>query len=59
MHYLFQRYNYSIVYVEDKQKSTVYKRFANGTWMRLSGNVWTAITTIERLEKLFKEKKSE
>jgi hypothetical protein len=50
-------YNYSIVYVEDKKKSVVYKRFVDGNWMRLNRNTWTVVVNIEQLEKLFKEKK--
>ena len=49
-------YNYSIVYVEDKKKSVVYKRFVDGTWMQLNRNTWTAVANIDQLEKLFKEK---
>jgi hypothetical protein len=50
-------YNYSIVYVEDKKKSVVYKRFVDGNWMRLNRNTWTVVANIDQLEKLFKEKK--
>jgi hypothetical protein len=50
-------YNYSIVYVEDKKKSVVYKRFVDGTWMQLNRNTWTVVANIDQLEKLFKEKK--
>jgi len=50
-------YNYSIVYVEDKKKFVVYKRFVDGNWMRLNRNTWTVVANIDQLEKLFKEKK--
>ena len=50
-------YNYSIVYVEDGNESTVYKRFVNGNWMYLNGNSWIDVKNIDQLEKLFKEKK--
>ncbi len=50
-------YNYSIVYVEDKKKSVVYKRFVDGNWMLLNRNTWTVVVNIDQLEKLFKEKK--
>lgn len=50
-------YNYSIVYIENKKKSVVYKRFVDGTWMQLNRNTWTVVANIDQLEKLFKEKK--
>jgi len=52
-------YNYSIVYIEDKKKSTVYKRFVDGTWMRLNVNSWVTVKNSDQIEKLFKEKKDE
>ena len=52
-------YNYSVVYVEDKKESAVYKRFVNGDWMRLKGNSWIDVKNIDQLEKLFKERKHE
>ena len=48
-------YNYSIVYVEDKKKSVVYKRFVDGNWMRLNRNTWTVVVNIDQLEKLFQD----
>lgn len=48
-------YNYSIVYVEDKKKSVVYKRFVDGNWMLLNRNTWTVVVNIDQLEKLFQD----
>ena len=48
-------YNYSIVYVEDKKQSAVYKRFTNGDWLRLKRNSWVSVERADELEKLFKE----
>ena len=49
-------YNYSIVYVEDKNGSSVYKRFVDGSWMRLKGNNWSSVKNVDELEKLFKKR---
>ena len=49
-------YNYSIVYVEDKNESSVYKRFVDGNWMYLKGNNWSSVKNVDELEKLFKKR---
>ena len=52
-------YNYSIVYVENKDESSVYKRFSDGKWVRLNGNNWSTVKNVDQLEKVFKEKKDD
>lgn len=52
-------YNYSIVYVENKDESFVYKRFSDGKWMYLNRNNWSIVKNVDELEKSFKEKKDD
>jgi len=52
-------YNYSIVYVEDKNEYSVYKRFFDGNWMYLKGNKWSDVKNADELEKIFKKNKDE
>ena len=49
-------YNYSIVYVEHTNESSVYKRLYNGSWLYLNGNRWTTVNNAIELEKLFIKK---
>jgi hypothetical protein len=52
-------YNYSIVYIENENESSVYKRFSDGKWMRLNRGNWSTVKNVDQLEKLFKEKKDD
>ena len=52
-------YNYSIVYIENNDKSSVYKRFSDGKWMKLNSNRWSIVKDIDELEKVFKQKKDD
>ena len=52
-------YNYSIVYVENKDVSSVYNRCSDGKWMYLNGNNWSTVKNVDQLEKVFKEKKDD
>ena len=52
-------YNYSIVYIEHKKKSSVYKRLVDGKWLQLKGTTWTVVESVEQLEVLFKQKRDE
>jgi hypothetical protein len=52
-------FNYSIVYIENNDKSSVYKRFSDGKWMHLKNSNWSIVKHIDELEKLFKQKKDE
>ena len=52
-------YNYSIVYIENNNKSSVYKRFSDGKWMQLNSNHWSIIKNVDELEKAFKQKKDD
>jgi hypothetical protein len=60
MHILkIEDYNYSIVYIENNNKSSVYKRFDDGKWMQLNSNRWSIIKNVDELEKAFKQKKDD
>ena len=60
MHILkIEDFNYSIVYIENNDKSSVYKRFSDGKWMQLKDSNWSIVKQIDELEKLFKQKKDE
>ena len=60
MHILkIEDFNYSIVYIENNNKSSVYKRFGDGKWMQLKDSNWSIVKQFEELEKLFKQKKDE
>ena len=52
-------YNYSIVYIENENESSVYKRFIDGRWMQLNSNRWSIVKNIDELEKAFKQKKDD
>jgi len=52
-------FNYSIVYIENNDKSSVYKRFSDGKWMYLKNSNWSIVKHIDELEKLFNQKKDE
>jgi hypothetical protein len=49
-------YNYSIVYVENENEYTVYKRFVDGKWMYLKRDNWLTVKNVDELEKIFKNK---
>ena len=49
-------YNYSIVYVENENEYTVYKRFVDGKWMYLKRDNWLSVKNVDELEKIFKNK---
>lgn len=49
-------YNYSIVYVENENEYTVYKRFVDGKWMYLKRDNWLNVKNVDELEKIFKNK---
>ena len=44
-------------YIENNDKSSVYKRFSDGKWMQLKDSNWSIVKQIDELEKLFKQKK--
>ena len=48
-------YNYSILYIENENKCSAYKRLADGNWMRLNGGDWSSVKNVDELEKAFKE----
>lgn len=52
-------FNYSIIYIENNDKSSVYKRFSDGKWMQLKNSNWSIVKHIDELEKLFNQKKDE
>jgi hypothetical protein len=52
-------YNYSIVYIENENESSVYKRFIDGKWMYLYRNNWSVVKNIDQLEIAYKQKKLE
>lgn len=49
-------YNYSIVYVENENEYSVYKRFVDGKWMYLKRDNWLTVKNVDELEKIFKNK---
>jgi hypothetical protein len=52
-------YNYSIVYIENDNESSVYKRFSDSKWMYLYRNNWSVVKNIDQLEIAYKQKKLE
>jgi hypothetical protein len=52
-------YNYSIVYIENENESSVYKRFIDGKWMYLYRNNWSDVKNTDKLEIAYKQKKLE
>ena len=52
-------YNYSIVYVENENEYTVYKRFVDGKWMYLKRDNWLTVKNVDELEKIFQENKND
>jgi hypothetical protein len=52
-------YNYSMVYIENENEFSVYKRFIDGKWMHLKNNNWSTVKNIDKLEIAFKQKKLE
>ena len=49
-------HNYSIIYVNDNENYTVYRRFNENKWQVFYRNRWNEFTKHEELEKLFKER---
>jgi len=49
-------HNYSIIYVNDNETYTVYRRFNENKWQIFYRNRWNEFTKHEELEKLFKER---
>jgi hypothetical protein len=52
-------YNYSIVYVENENEYSVYKRFVDGKWMYLKRDNWLTVKNVDELEKIFQENKND
>jgi hypothetical protein len=52
-------YSFSIVYVENENEFSVYKRFVDGKWMYLKRNNWLDVKNVDDLEKIFQKNKNE
>jgi hypothetical protein len=52
-------YNYSLVYVENENEYSVYKRFVDGKWMYLKRDNWLTVKNVDELEKIFQENKND
>jgi hypothetical protein len=52
-------YNYSIVYVENENEYSVYKRFVDGKWMYLKRDNWLTVKNVDELEKISQENKND
>lgn len=52
-------YSFSIVYVENENEFSVYKRFVDGKWMYLKRNNWSDVKNVDDLEKIFQKNKNE
>jgi hypothetical protein len=48
-------YNYSILYIENENKCSAYKRLADGNWLYLKNGDWSSVKNVDELEKAFKE----
>lgn len=50
-----EKHDYSIMYVNDNETYTVYRRFSHDKWQTFRNKGWRDISESQDLEKLFKE----